>query len=154
MKVSEIMTSKPVTVSPGDTLAGVVGLMAKHKISGVPVVSRNKLVSVVTQTDVIKAIDVYKKVNKNSLSFEVVLGLLDSRDKKMKTAIGRMLKTKVGELKRKKLVSVDVDEDLYKSAALINMHGIDRLPVTKNGRLVGIITKTDLILAIEKWQAD
>ena len=154
MKVSEIMTSDPVTVRQSDTLGGVIRLLTTHKISGVPVVSRNKLVGVVTQTDVIGAIDVYKKVNKSNVSFDVIVGLLESHDKKVAASISRMLRAKVSGLKQKKVISVDVDEDVYKSAALINMHGIDRLPVTKKGKLVGIITKTDLILAIQKWQAD
>ncbi|HLC68127.1 MAG TPA: CBS domain-containing protein [archaeon] len=153
MKVSEIMTKDPVTAKQTDTIGDIVRLLTKHKISGVPVTSRNKLVGVVTQTDVIGAIDVYKKVNKSLVSFEVILSLLESEDKKIKLSIGRMMKTKIGKMK-KKVVSVDVEEDIYKSAALINMHGIDRLPVTKNGKLVGIITKTDIILALEKWGAD
>lgn len=154
MKVSEIMTRDPVTVRQSDSLGDVVRLLAEHKISGVPVVSRNKLVGVVTQTDIIGAVDVYKKINKSAASFDVIMGLIESSDKKIKTSVARMLKMKVGDLKKRKVVSVDHEEEIYKSAALINMHDIDRLPVTQNGKLVGIISKSDLIFALQKWQAD
>jgi CBS domain-containing protein len=154
MKVSEIMTSDPVTVSNAHTLGDVVALLSEHRISGVPVVSRNRLVGMVTKTDIINSINVYDKVNKSEEAFSLIIGLLESKDRKVKQSLSRMMNRKVSKLKQKKVISVDVDEDIYKSAALINMHSIDRLPVTKNGKLVGIISKTDIILALEKWRAD
>jgi CBS domain-containing protein len=154
MKVSEIMTRNPVTVTRSHTLNDVVRLLAKHRISGLPVVSRSKLVGVVTQTDVIRSIDVYEKINKDADAFEMIIGLLGSKDKKIKASVKKMLSRKVMHLKGRKVISVDVDEDLYKSAALINTHEIDRLPVTQNGKLVGIITKTDIIMALQKWKVD
>ncbi len=154
MKVSEIMTSDPVTVGNTHKLGDVVKLLAEHRISGVPVVSRNRLIGMVTKTDIINAIDVYDKVNKSEEAFSLIIGLLESKDRKVKQSLSRMMNRKVSNLKQKKVISVDADEDIYKSAALINMHSIDRLPVTKNGKLVGIISKTDIILALEKWRAD
>ena len=56
MKVEEIMARHPVTVSPTSTVLDVARLMARHKISGVPVVEQGHVVGMITESDVFRAI--------------------------------------------------------------------------------------------------
>ncbi|NUN47421.1 MAG: CBS domain-containing protein [Candidatus Brocadiae bacterium] len=53
--VEEVMTPGPWTVSPDDTFESAALLMLRHKISGLPVVSSNKVVGILTESDVFRA---------------------------------------------------------------------------------------------------
>ncbi len=150
MKVKDLMTKRPITVKPTDTLGKVVRILAEKKVSGCPVVNNGKIVGVVTQTDVIRAIDVYEKINKSGDLFSLVVAVIRSKDytKELK----KLLTLKVREFMKSKVISIDANEDVYRAAALINQHNIDRLPVVKNSKLVGIMTKADIIKALEKLE--
>jgi acetoin utilization protein AcuB len=51
VKVSQVMTKKPITAPPDITVAAAAALMVKHKIGCLPVVGSGKLLGIVTQTD-------------------------------------------------------------------------------------------------------
>ena len=150
MKVEDLMTKRPITVKPTDTLGKVVRILAEKNISGCPVVSKGKLVGIVTQTDVIRAIDVYEKINKNGDLFSLVVAVIKSRDytKQLRQA----LNIKVKEFMKSDVKYIEEDGDIYLAAKLINRHDIDRLPVVKKGKLIGILTKADIIKALEKLE--
>ncbi|HLD39171.1 MAG TPA: CBS domain-containing protein [archaeon] len=153
MKARDIMTKRPITVSPRDTLGKVVRILADKKISGCPVVDKGKLVGIVTQTDVIRTMDVYEKINKGSDLFSLVVAVIKSNEyDSMKAQLKKMLNMKVREFMKKKVVSIEEDDDVYKAAKLIDRHNVDRLPVVKKGKLTGIVTKTDIIKELEKLE--
>ena len=102
MKVKDLMTKKPLTVSPSDTLGKVVRILAEKNISGCPVVSGGKLVGIVTQTDVIRTIDVYEKINKSGDLFSLVVAVLKSAEyDHIKDQLRKVLKIKVKDLSLK-----------------------------------------------------
>ncbi|HIG97464.1 MAG TPA: CBS domain-containing protein [Candidatus Aenigmarchaeota archaeon] len=153
MKARDIMTKRPITVRPADTLGKVVRILADKKISGCPVVEKGKLVGIVTQTDVIRTMDVYEKINKGSDMFSLVVAVIKSNEyDNMKVQLKKMLNMKVREFMEKKVVSIEEDDDVYKAAKLIDRHSVDRLPVVKKGKLTGIVTKTDIIKELEKLE--
>ncbi len=51
VKVSQVMTKKPITAGPDTSIADAAGLLVKHKVGCLPVVEGGKLVGIVTQTD-------------------------------------------------------------------------------------------------------
>ena len=51
VKVSHVMTKKPVTADPGMSVPAAAGLLVKHRIGCLPVVQEGRLVGIVTQTD-------------------------------------------------------------------------------------------------------
>jgi len=53
--IARVMTPKPITVRPEETLAGILYLIDKYKISRIPVVERGKLVGIITRSDVLSA---------------------------------------------------------------------------------------------------
>lgn len=55
VKVKEIMTKNPLTVSPDDTLEKAALIMQDHKIGGLPVVKDGELAGVITETDIFEA---------------------------------------------------------------------------------------------------
>ncbi|MFA4819597.1 MAG: CBS domain-containing protein [Candidatus Aenigmatarchaeota archaeon] len=153
MKVRDIMTKKPITVRPTDTLGKVVRILADKKISGCPVVDRGKLVGIVTQTDIIRTMDVYEKINKGGDMFSLVVAVIkSSKYDNMKAQLKKMLNMKVREFMKKKVVFIEEDADIYKAAKLISSHGVDRLPVVEKGKLIGILTKADIIKELERLE--
>lgn len=149
MRIEDIMTEKPITLTPNDTFRKAVRIMASKNITGCPVVAGNKLVGVITQTDVIRAMDIYGKINKNNEIFALVSSILKSKSQDGGYA-RKLLGTRVKEIMKKGVVSINVENNVYEAARLMNKHGIDRLPVTKGKQLVGILTKKDIMKFLEK----
>jgi len=148
MKIQDIMTRRPVTVGPDDTFGKAVRTMASRSISGCPVVKNGRLIGIVTQTDAIRAVDVYGKINRNADVFSLLISMLKSKnDTKY---LRKLLKTRVREIMNKKVISVDISRDIYEATRLMNKHNIDRLPVVKSNQLVGIVTKGDILKFLEK----
>lgn len=147
MKVKDIMTKRPITVKPTDTFEKVVRLLAGKNISGCPVVKNSKLVGVVTQTDVIRAMDVYERINKGEEMFSLIVSMLKSNGTR---SMKKILNVKVKDFMNSDVVSIDVNSTVYDAAKLMNKHSVDRLPVVKSKQLVGILTKKDIMKFLEK----
>lgn len=146
MKAADMMTTTLITVTPTDTLGRVARILVEKNITGCPVVSNGALVGVVTQTDIVRAMDVYEKINKKDY-FPLILSAIKQGSR---TGMKRLLGKKVKDFMKDEVVSVDSGESVYKIASLINRHKIDRLPVVKNGKLVGILTKKDIMKFLGK----
>ena len=54
VSLSDIMVKKPVTVKPDDDIEAAALLIYKHKISGIPVISKKKLVGIITESDILR----------------------------------------------------------------------------------------------------
>jgi CBS domain-containing protein len=136
MNVAEVMTRDVVTVSPAMTLKQVAALLAERNIGGVPVVDAEMIVGVVSETDVL-----YKERGPSS-SDRLVDRLFrgDSAEAAAKTAAET-----VGDAMTTPAVTIDHWEPIAAAAGRMLEHGVNRLPVTKDGRLVGIVTRHDLI---------
>ncbi len=154
MKVSNIMTKKPISLKPGDTLKKVLDVLAGNKISGCPVVDdKGQLVGVITQSDILRVIDVHSQIQKSDDIFSLVLAVMKSdRYEDLKVALKKVLKLRIKDFMSENVVTIYADEDVYKAAKLMNKHDIDRLPVVRKNKLVGIITRWDIIRALEKLE--
>ncbi len=62
-----------------------------------------------------------------------------------KSVAARRMDAKVGEIASRPLVSISLDADLSEAAALMGKKGIKRLVVTKDGRITGIVSQTDIV---------
>ena len=151
MKVSDCMAKKPVYVKPNDCLKEVLDTLSENNISGCPVVSSSKVVGIITQTDIINLINVHSKILDGEPGlFDLVLALLRPEKAEMANAIKNTMNAKVRSIMKRNVVSIEAGEDIYNAAALMSRHDIDLLPVTKAGRLAGIISRKDIIRAMDK----
>lgn len=55
IEISQIMTSKPITVSPEESLSQVLYLLSHYKLSRLPVIDRHKLIGIITRSDILRA---------------------------------------------------------------------------------------------------
>lgn len=145
LKAKDIMTKNVVTVSPDATVEELGRLFIEKQISGAPVVDASgKLFGVVTENDLI---------SKNSrLHIPTILRLFDAYiplgTSKLEEEIRRMTASTVGEVCVKKVVTISEETSIDEIATIMNEKKIHLLPVVKEGRVVGIIGKKDLIRGI------
>ncbi len=144
-KVKDFMTAKPVTVKPSQSVFLVASLMAKHKISRILVVSsmENKLMGIITEADVTVSSRLLKpaQVLKDAKPLVVKGAIAPSIYVYQLTALDIMTSDPL---------TIDKNANLTEAAKLMVEHKISGLPVTDQGTLVGIITKSDIIRAVAR----
>jgi len=126
LKVKDVMSSKVITVPPNEDVIFAFEKLMKHKISSLPVVDGEKLVGIVTATD---------------LGHNLILD---------KYEIG----TIVGKVMVENVVCVSPEDDLLTTVKKMNEFGsegdiINQLVVIDNDKIVGIISDGDIIRAIK-----
>lgn len=74
LKIREIMTSDPITISPDSDIEEAARIMKHYKIGGLPVVEHGKLVGIITQNDILDVFIEIMGVIGSSVRIDVVLG--------------------------------------------------------------------------------
>ena len=141
MKVSEVMSRGVVAVRPETPIKEVARLMATYGISGVPVVDElDTIVGVISEADfLIKEDGVARTANR----LERILG--KSGHTKVREA--KVEATTAVELMSSPPLVIGPDASLREAAALMVERRVNRLPVARGGRLLGIVTRADLVRA-------
>jgi len=130
MRVGDVMTPDPITVRPEMSVADARALMAKERIRHLLVTGEaGELIGIVTDRDIKRALP----SPVTSLSVWEVNDLLE--------------KVGVGDIMTKAVITVSPWRDARDAALIMVHHKIGALPVTEEGRLLGILTETDLLKA-------
>jgi CBS domain-containing protein len=146
--VRQAMTTDPVTVAPDTSVEEVVRLMRTHELPGLPVVDGDgALLGIVTESDLVIADDDgdlhiphYIELFGGMVFLEPLRGF-EARLKKAAAATARDMMTADP-------VTVEADDPVRKAARLIADSGHNRLPVVEGGRLVGVVTRVDVLGAL------
>lgn len=128
--VGEWMRRRPLTIHPEATLAEAKALLDQHRIRHLPVVEGEKLVGIIAARDISQA-SFPGPPGEPSPETEALLRLI-----------------KVGEVMTRNVVTTTPEATISEAAKLLVSHKIGGLPVLENGRLVGIITETDVLEAL------
>lgn len=126
MPVADWMTRDPITIPPDTTLLEALGLMERSKVRRLPVVDGGRLVGIITKSDV-----------------QTALGPIDRFSKHPE--IGRR---RVDEFMARDPITTSPGEQLENAALVMLEKKISGLPVVEKGRLVGIITESDIFRAL------
>jgi CBS domain-containing protein len=146
MRAREIMTS-PVRSIPADaTLHELATLLAEANISGVPVVEGDgSVVGVVSEKDLLEHAQSFTTVPRLTLH-RFGFGALPPRLREKAYADG--LSRRVREIMRCAVVSADEDTPLVMLADRMVRHRINRIPIVRGDKVVGIVTREDLMRAL------
>ena len=117
LKVEDVMVEDVVTVEDDVTVKKAVAIMNKYEIGCLIVTKRGKPVGIVTERDMLTRV------------------LAESRNPE---------RTKIAEIVSRPLVIAEPDMDLEEAARLMFKMKVKKLPVVSDGRLVGLVTLTDL----------
>ncbi len=121
------MSKKVITVKKNQTVSSAAKLMDKYNISSLIVVEKGVPEGIITERDVLKKIV--------------------AKDKDP-------AKVKVKDIVTMKVVTIDAGDSISQASNLMALGKIKQLPVMKNGKLVGIITSTDIVRAIRLMRED
>ncbi len=137
MNAADVMTTGAATVRPDTPLAEAARLMIEHNISGLPVVDgQDRLVGIITEGDFLRP----KAGRKPRL-----LELLASDGKH---AAGELASHHVEELMTRDPVAIAVDTPIDEIVELMNRHNVKRLPVATQKKVVGIVSRGNLLHAL------
>lgn len=145
LSISKIMTKKVITVSPEDSVFEVQSVLFNNKISRVVVTKNKRPVGIITYRDFIpaKTFDLQKEFTDPAEQDEI-----SSNPQLNEFNVNQMsylLTFSAKDIMTKELVITYPDNDAYTAAILMIRHGISGIPVILNQRLVGIITKSDIV---------
>jgi CBS domain-containing protein len=149
MKAKDVMKTDVVTVKTGATLGEVAALFQEKGINGAPVVDdAGKVVGIVSEHDMIR-----KSRELRIIGLVDTLGWVSphtSAEKIAKFAQGlcSVRDLTVDEVMTRNVISVSEETSLEDVAKIMARRRINRVPVMKQGQLLGLITRTDLVWAM------
>lgn len=126
MFVKNKMTTTPFTISPDSTIPDAHEIMSRHNVKRLPVVKDGRLVGVISREDIAQA----SPSKATSFSVGELTYLLS--------------KTKISGIMNKNVITISPDALLEEAATAMRGNDISFLPVLDNGRLVGVITESDI----------
>ena len=146
MKVSDVMTRDVVTVEEDTPLKDVAELLLEHDISGVPVVYEGHVVGVVSETDIL-----YKERGPEGEPRGTISWLLDTPEVNFRRKLAART---AGEAMSSPPVTIRPSRPLAQAAAMMLEHRVNRLPVVDGDRLVGLVTRSDMVRAFARSDAE
>ncbi|HZG36328.1 MAG TPA: CBS domain-containing protein [Gaiellaceae bacterium] len=144
MKVQDVMTTQVATVAPHTQLKDVAALLAGRRISGVPVVEDGHVVGVVSEADVLA-----KEAAERHRRTSLLDWLLD-----VEPLLDKLSARTAGEAMTAPAIVVAPRRPLHEAAGVMLEHGVNRLPVVDAGKLVGIVTRADLVRAFVRTDVE
>ncbi len=132
MLVQDIMQAELITITPETTLPEALRLVQRRGVRHLPVVENGNLVGIVSDRDLKRAMPSAA----TSLSAQELNYLLD--------------RVKVGEFMTRGVITIAPMFPVEETARIMVTEKISALPVTEGGRLVGIVTETDVLRLFAK----
>lgn len=117
MLVKDIMKKNVLVLNKDATVKDVLDLMVENYAGSVIILENDKIVGIITERDILSRV----------------------------VSMGKSLDTKVSEVMTKNVITISPHEKIEKAAEIMTENKIKKLPVVENGKLVGIITLTDIV---------
>ena len=138
MKIKDIMIKDVTSALPDCKLYNLLEILSRHKITGVPVVNKEQeVIGYISQHDIIKTtLPNYLGI----ISSDSILAEFIQLSKSLKENSNRP----ISDFMRKNVITVDENDNEVLVADLIIRNKVQRLPVIRNKKLVGIVTLTDI----------
>jgi len=148
MKVSEIMTKKVITFKPETSIYEMANLLYKNGITGAPVVNdKNEVIGIVTESDLV--------FQEAKIHLPKYIQILDSfiyleNPQKIESELGKILGMTASELMTRRVFTIHPGASVEEAATMIKEKHINPIPVVKNKKLVGIISRADIVKLLAK----
>lgn len=142
MHVADVMTRDVVTLTRDHSIKHAAQMMLEHRVSGMPVVEDGKLVGMLTEGDMLRRVEL-------GLPGAAILAWskANSPDGTARDYV-RAHAWRVGDVMSTSVVTTAEDATLAEAATVLSTRGVKRLPVLRDGRLVGILSRADLLHAV------
>jgi CBS domain-containing protein len=144
MKAKDIMTTPVVTITPDTTVPEIAALLLERRISAVPVVEGGRLVGLVSEGDLLHRHEIGTDRNRPARSWWLTLfgsGSAPAEYVKSHAAHARDIMTH-------DVISVAEETPIAEIASVLETRRIKRVPVLRDERLVGIVSRANLVQAL------
>jgi len=146
--VRDVMDSEPLTVSPDTNVESVIRLLREHEESGVPVVNEaGRCVGILTEADLVipdEEGDLHLPHHLNLFGGTVFIEPLKHFEERLRKAVASTAE----DMMTADPTTIEPDADVREAARVIVDSGHNRLPVVEHGRLVGVVTRVDVLQAL------
>lgn len=152
MKVKEIMNTKVITIKPNQTIKEAVKKLSDNHIGGLPVIDeKENVVGIITESDVLKLLEhKYSELDERykdpstTIDFDLLSKLRKVHNiyKETKGTIP------IFEIMQKNVITITPGDTVENAATLMIKNGVNRLPVVIKGKLVGIVTRDNIIRSL------
>lgn len=143
--VADIMDPEPETVTPDTPVEEVIAVLRENELPGVPVVNDGgRCVGIVTETDLVLPDDdgdLHLPHYVNIFGGTVFIEPLKRFEDKLRKAFA----STAADMMSEDPVTVAPDTTVDEAAGIIHETGHNRLPVVEHGRLVGVVTRVDVL---------
>ena len=149
MKARDIMSTRVVTASPSTSVRDIAVLMIEKHVGGLPVLNDNgTLVGMVSEGDLLRRPEIgTEKYRRRWVSFFTGVD-----EKAREFTKSHALRT--GDVMTEQVIHVSEETTLGDVVGLMEKHNVKRLPVLSDGKLVGIVSRIDLLRALAARQAE
>lgn len=150
MRIIDIMSKDVIYFYEDENLFDTISILIQKNISGAPVLDKNdKIVGIISLTDLVKFLNIKLDLspkNFSSITDLILYSLKKLKERKKIKSLKEILKeVKVKDVMQKNVITISPHNTILEAAELMEKHDISRLPVVENDKLVGIITKTDIV---------
>jgi CBS domain-containing protein len=143
MKAADVMVSPVITVGPDTTVQEVADILLRNRISAVPVLSQQgKILGIVSEGDLLRRVESGTQRHR-SWWLELLSTRFTLQDEYVKSH-----SRKVTDIMTSDVLTVSPDTPLGDIASVLEKNGIKRVPVVTDGKLVGIVSRANLLQAI------
>ena len=143
MRAHQIMTRPVITVTPETTIVEAANTMLQRHVSGLPVVdAAGKLVGIISEGDFIRRSEIGTQ-RKRGRFLKFILG-----SGKEATDFVHEHGRKIAEIMSPEPLTISEDTDLEEIVELMEKNTVKRLPVMRGDKLVGIVSRSNLLQAV------
>lgn len=143
MKAADIMVTNVITVGPGASVAEVAHILLTNRISAVPVVDqKGKMLGIVSEGDLLRRPET-DTLRRRSWWLEMFIG--------SQTTAAEYIQShsrKVVDIMTRRVISATPETPLNEIATLLEKNRIKRVPIVKDGKIAGIVSRANLVQAL------
>jgi CBS domain-containing protein len=148
--VRDIMDAEPATVQEDTSVEEVIRVMREHELPGLPVVNEGgRCVGIVTDADLVIADeegDLHIPHTLELFGGQIPLESLRRFGERFRKAVA----STAADMMTDDPTTIEPDATVHRAARIISESGHNRLPVVEHGRLVGVVTRVDVLDALTR----
>ncbi len=142
LKAKNIMTEDVVTIGPKADVEEAAQILSENNVSGLPVVKDGKVLGIISEKDLI--------IKDKKLHFPDYIDLLGGiiyleSYKKFEEEFKKFIAVNVEELMTEDVITISPETPVEDIATIMVEEEVNRIPVVENDKLVGIVTRADLV---------
>lgn len=149
MKVRDVMSKDPVVLKPTATLREAAITLADESVGGCPVVDdQNRMIGMLSEVDILEALKTQHKELRMLMPPEITFGISFVEIIKEREALAAFKEVEskiVQDIMTRDVYAVAANDNVERAIQMMVQHKVHRIPVVEGGKLIGILTRGDIL---------